>query len=359
MPTNKIEGRTAGKKKVTRMGRLLHGTVIAALLTLLLSACSGGAGTESSASAQAAGESPAGSSGRELTIAEPLHSTGYLPLYVAIKQGFFGDLNVKAVTLTGGSAHTNAVLTDRAFGFIGGPEHNAFAKAKGAELRAVVNVVNKGNVYLVAREGLDPGDDIAAFMKGKTIAVSQYGGTPNSIIRYLIGEWGYDVDTDVTLKEVESGAIPAIVQQGQADVAVVTEPVLTQGVQEGIWQEPFYNVPQELGPYAYSTINVKLDSIEQDPETVKQFVDGMKKGLEFLRDNKEESLAIAREEFPTMSEDLLEATLNRSYEDELWEFDGDITEEAVNTGLAVVRSAGLLTEDSIGYADIVDTQFVH
>jgi NitT/TauT family transport system substrate-binding protein len=295
---------------------------------------------------------------KELIIAEPVHGTGYLPLYIAIRKGFFEGITVKTVTLSGGSAHTNAVLTDQAFGFIGGPEHDAFAKAKGAELRAIVNVVNRGNVYLVARSDLDPGTDIKSFIKGKSIVVSQYGGTPNSIIRYLLLKWGYDVKNDVTLKEVDNAAIPAVLKQKQGDIAIVTEPMLTQGIKEGLWKEPFYNVPTELGPYAYSTINVKLDSIKEDPNSAKAFVNGMLKGMAFLRDNKEESTKIAKLEFPTMSEDLLLATIDRSYKDNIWEFSGEVTKESVNTGLSVVRSAGLLKDEKVGYEDIIDMEFV-
>jgi NitT/TauT family transport system substrate-binding protein len=347
---------------VSRYAIIVAGLLIASLIAGCGSKASqvSGVGTPPVSNEANASENSEGgtTASKELIIAEPVHGTGYLPLYIAIRKGFFDGLDVKTVTLSGGSAHTNAVLTDQAFGFIGGPEHNAFAKAKGAELRAIVNVVNRGNVYLVARSDLDPGTDIAAFMKGKTVAVSQYGGTPNSIIRYLAGEWGLELDKDLKLKEVDNGAIPAVLQQNQGDVAVVTEPMLTQGIEEGIWGEPFYNVPIELGPYAYSTINIKLDSITKDPETVRKFVEGTQRGLEFLRDNQEESMKIAKLEFPSMAEHLLEATIHRSYEDELWEYSGQITEDAVNTGLAVVRFAGLLKDDTIGYTDIVDMQFV-
>jgi NitT/TauT family transport system substrate-binding protein len=82
------------------------------------------------------------------------------------------------------------------------------------------------------------------------------------------------------------------------------------------------------------------------------------KGLAFLRDNKEESTKIAKLEFPTMSEDLLLATIDRSYKDDLWEFSGQVTPESVNTGLSVVRSAGLLKDEKVGYEGIVDMQFV-
>ena len=59
-------------------------------------------------------------------------------------------------------------------------------------------------------------------------------------------------------------------------------------------------MPKELGPYAYSTINIRLDSIKKEPEVVKGFVRGMMKGLKFLYADKAGSAEIAKKQFPTM-----------------------------------------------------------
>ncbi len=132
----------------------------------------------------------------EVLIAEPVHSTGYLPLYIGMANNLFEDVTVKIVTIETGAGHANAVLSGQAFAFIGGPEHCAFAKAKGAELRAVVNCVDRGNVYFCAAKDKAPTNtDWASYFKGKTIATSGYGGTPNSITRYLLKKWGLDADT--------------------------------------------------------------------------------------------------------------------------------------------------------------------
>src|SRR6204780_5958752 len=121
---------------------------------------------------------------KEVLIAEPVHGTGYLPLYIGIAKNLFDDVAVKIVTIETGAGHTNAVLSGDAFAFIGGPEHDAFAKARGAELRAVVNCVNRGNIYFSAAPGYDPKDaDWPNYFKGKTIALGPLGGTPNSITR--------------------------------------------------------------------------------------------------------------------------------------------------------------------------------
>ena len=53
----------------------------------------------------------------ELLVAEPVHSTGYLPMYIAMAKDYFAeaDINVKIVTIETGSGHTNAVLSGQAF----------------------------------------------------------------------------------------------------------------------------------------------------------------------------------------------------------------------------------------------------
>ncbi len=151
----------------------------------------------------------------EILVAEPVHSTGYLPMYIAMAKNYFGeaDINVKIVTIETGAGHTNAVLSGQAFAFIGGPEHCAFAKAKGAELRAVVHCVDRGNVYFCAEKGLAPnGRDFTSFVKGKAVATGGFGGTPNSITRYLLKKWNLDAKTDVTVVETANSAILAAVR---------------------------------------------------------------------------------------------------------------------------------------------------
>src|SRR5258708_2386799 len=275
---------------------------------------------------------------KELLVAEAVHSTGYLPMYIAMANGYFAEseIVVKIVTIETGGGHTNAVLTGPAFAFIGGPEHNAFAKAKGAELRAIVHCVDRGNVYYCAAKGLEPtGMDWASYFKGKWIAVSQFGGTPNSITRYLLKKWKLDAKSDVTLVEVANSAVLPVVKSKQAQIGVSTEPFVTQGVRQSVWGEPFYNIPKELGPYAYSTLNVRLDSIQKDPELVRAFVRGMVKGLKFTYADPNAAADIAKKQFPTMPLEDLKATLDRSFKDEMWSRDGMISSAAWDTASPV------------------------
>jgi NitT/TauT family transport system substrate-binding protein len=302
---------------------------------------------------------PAASGAPALVIAEPTHGLGYLPLYVANRQGYLAEEGLAAdvLTLAGGSAHTNAVLTGQAWAFIGGPEHNAFAKAKGAIIKAIVNVVDRGNVYFVARPGETPaGGDLASFMRGKRIITGLVGGTPHSITLSMLKRLGLDPGRDVTLLEMENAAMLPAMQRGAGDVAITSEPALSQGKNNQVWGEPIYNVPREFGPYAYSTINVRADSLAREPATAERFVRAMLRALRALERDRDLAYRVARQEFPTLSEADIDAMLTRTYADALWRFDGDITPEAVATALDVVTHAGLLKE-AIAYDDIVDLRF--
>src|SRR5262249_21781996 len=187
-------------------------------------------------------------------VAEPVHSTGYLPMYIAMANGYFAesDIVVKIVTIETGGGHTNAVLSGQAFAFIGGPAHNPLAQAKSAELRSVEHCVDRGNVYLCAAKGHDPKDrNWPAYFKGKAIAVGPYGGTPNSIMRYLLGKWQLDAKRDVTLIEVPNSAVPATVRAGQAVIGNTPQPLVTPGIRQNLSSETLFKLLKEHGPYAY------------------------------------------------------------------------------------------------------------
>ena len=83
----------------------------------------------------------------------------------------------------------------------------------------------------------------------------------------------------------------------------------------------------------------------------------MVKGLAFTRDNHDGSMAIAGKEFPDLTPAVLKASMQRAYDDQLWEFSGKISVAAVNTAEAVVKEAGLL-KDTVPYAEIIDLRYI-
>ncbi|MED4923976.1 ABC transporter substrate-binding protein [Anoxybacillus geothermalis] len=346
--------------------------VLLAVVALMLSGCSGGTkpasenGSAGSTEKSQGREPSSADSGtnRKLVIAEPVHLIGYLPLYLAQREGYFKEkgLDVEVITATGG-AHVTSVVSGEAWGVIGGPESNAMAnKGSSDPIVSVVNVVNRANVYLMAKKGMEPEGDspeqLKAFLKGKTIAAGRHGGTPNLLTRWLLLELGLDPEKDVRLEEpADAAAVVSMVQQGAADIANGAEPQISEGVSKGVWGEPFYKFPQ-LGDYSYSVISVKKSTIEKEPEIVQAFVEAIVKALKKVQEDKELARKTLKAEFPTLSEGAIQAALDRAYEDQLWSPDGMISEEALKRDMDVVIKTGIF-KGEYSYDQLVDMQFVN
>jgi NitT/TauT family transport system substrate-binding protein len=210
----------------------------------------------------------------------------------------------------------------------------------------------------MARKDLMPlPGNIADFLKGKRIAATAFGGTPNNMLRYLLTQWGLVPGKDVTLVEVNSQPVVLVtVGANQADVGVSAEPFISQGVAKGIWGQPIY-AAKDLGPYADTAISVSGESIAKEPQLVRGLVKAVMRGLLYTNSHRPEVLQFASTEFPTASRDDLQASLDRTFADQVYSADGFIPPQAWTTGEAVVRQAGILKQP-VGYDDVIDMQFV-
>ena len=302
---------------------------------------------------------PASSHARDVVLAEPVHYVGFLPIYVAQKKGYFKDegIDLKISTMDG-AAMIPSVVSGQALALTASVDRNAQAKVSGKEVKAVVNLNGRANIYLMARKDLMPvSGDIATFLKGKRIAVTAFGGTPNNMLRYLLTQWKLEPGKDVTLVEVNSQPVVLVtVGANQADVGVSAEPFISQGVGKGIWGQPIY-AAKDLGPYADTAISVSGDSIRKEPQLVRGLVKAVMRGLVYTNSHTGEMVDFAKAEFPTASQDDLRASLDRTFADQIYSTDGFIPPEAWTTGEAVVRQAGILKQP-VGYDDVIDMQFV-
>ena len=303
---------------------------------------------------------------KKIVIAEPVHQVGYLPLYMAIDLGLFAKrgLDVSTLTATGG-AHVSALVSGSVWGNIGGPESDAMANGNGNgsnnQLTSVCNVVNRANNYIVAKKGLFPKSmsnaDIATMMKGKKIALNRFGGTPDVLGRWYIEKVGLNLTSDMTLiNNGDTSATPVMVKQGAADLAIVSEPQLTFGKIENIWEEPFFGFPS-LGEYAYSVISVQKKTIAGDPATVQAFVGALIDALKIAATSRATVESSAKKAFPTLADAGLKGALDRAIADNLWSKDGIITEKGYLLDMSVVAKSGEFSK-TIGFNDVVDMTFV-
>ena len=265
----------------------------------------------------------------ELLVAEPVHSTGYLPMYIAMAKDYFAeaDINVKIVTIeTGVRPHQRGAVR---------PGLRLHRRARAQRLRqGQGRRAARGRALRRPRQRLFLRRQGPAAGRPRLHLLRQGQGDRHRRLRRHA-----ELDHPLSAEEVEARRQerrhPGGDRQlghprrrpGQASPARLLDRTVHHAGREaiGIWSEPFFNVPKELGPYAYSTINIRLDSIKKEPEVVKGFVRGMMKGLKFLYADKAGSAEIAKKQFPTMPLEDLKATLDRSFADEMWSKDGMIS----------------------------------
>jgi NitT/TauT family transport system substrate-binding protein len=300
---------------------------------------------------------------KTLVIAEPVHNLGYAPVYIAVDQGFFKKrgLDVSLLQASNG-AHVTALVSGQVWGNIGGPESDAMANVGKADpLKTICNLVNRANLYLVARKGLAPKSsskaDLAAFFKGKKFALARHGGTPDLLGRWLLVDVGLNPERDIEpVNQADMAAVIAMVKNGVVDIAITQEPFITAGIEQGLWDQPFYSYPA-LGDYPYSVVSVRQSTITSEPQIVQAFVDAVLEALSLATKDRNAIEAMTKKEFPTLSAAGVKATLDRIYADHIWSTDGTVSEKGYALDMEVVAKTGAFTK-SVPYSDVVDMQFV-
>lgn len=292
-----------------------------------------------------------------LTLAEPASFVESLPLYIAMDEGMMAEhgLEIEIVTLSsGGSAHSDAVLSGDAWGFIGGLEHVLFSNARGdAQLLGLVSMADPATYYLVGPPDAEapPTGGLGDLLRGKRIATLPFGATPNTVLRWQLIEEGLDPDADVELQEGSVDAIFSAMARGDVDFATVFDPILDIGQLEQTWGEPLVNWAEVVGPIGNAIVGVSTDTLENDQETVNRFLDALAEGREVLHSDPETAERVLTERFDLPPE-VATAIIERNEAVDGFSEDGVISQEAFTQVVELVSAVGLYDGD-LGYEDVV------
>lgn len=254
--------------------------------SLALHACTQQTQTSSSTAAQstetASKQSASASSGSTLWI-------GYSPLYIALEKGFFqeGGLKLDYKDFSSGNDANAAFGAGRLDGQCNVTSEVVTMAARGFDYRIVMAADNSlGGDGILARNSIA---DIKDF-KGKQIAVEE-GNVSHFFLLQVLKEAGLS-SNDVKITNVTPDAAAAAYQAGRTDIAVTYSPFLQKA-----------NQAQKDGRIIYDTskmptaiVDVYLFNtkfVEANPNAIQAFVQGILKGISFLKTNKDEAFAIA------------------------------------------------------------------
>jgi NitT/TauT family transport system substrate-binding protein len=280
---------------------------------------------------------PALAENKKVTLSQAFQSMLYLPLYVAIDEGFFTQQGLDLTKETAGAPTValSAVISGSAQFSIHGPEWTAIAASKGAPVRIVANVVNGAAVWIATSP--DFKFNSVKDLKGQKIVTGLMPTTSTSLFMKLLKENGMDPKSDVDMIQVAIGTEPGPFLAKQADIAVMYEPGLDQVVAKGM--KVVLGFPKSYGPYAFSAVTARNDV---DPDLAQRVVNGMEMAMRFMAKNEAKTVEIAEKEFPTLDPAVVEAAVKRMLADGVYPQSVDITPEALKVAMDTQIALGNL-----------------
>lgn len=296
---------------------------------------------------------------KEIILNEVAHSVFYAPLYVALEKGYFEEqgLEVTLVTGFGADKTMTALLSGEAdIGFMG-PESTIYTYQGGMEDYAVnfAQLTQRAGNFVVGRQK----EDNFSFenLKGKTVIAGRAGGMPQMIFEYVLKQHGLDPKTDVIMDQsIDFGATAAAFSGGQGEYTIEFEPHATALEEKGDGVV-LASLGEESGYVPYTSFSAKKSYLESNPEIIKQFVTGLKKGVEYVvTHSPKETATVIQPQFKEMEADTLTKIIERYQKQDTWKKDLVFSREAFDLLQAILMDAGVM-EEKASYEDLVNTTF--
>ena len=286
---------------------------------------------------------------KKVTVSQAFQSMLYLPLYVAMDNGFFEKQGLDVTKETAGapSAALSAVISSSAQFSLHGPEWTAIAASKGAPVQIIANVVNGAAVWIAATP--DFKFESLSDLKGQNIVTGLMPTTSTSLFMRLLKSKGMDPDTDVKMTQVALGSEIGPLLAGQAKVAVMYEPGLDQAVAKGM--KVILGFPKLYGQYAFSAITTRTDV---DPDSAQRFVNALEMALRFIQDNQPAAISIAKKEFPTLDPVVVENAVKRMIAENVYPQSVAIAPDALKVAMDTQIALGNLAAQPV-YEKLIAT----
>ena len=245
------------------------------------------------------------------TVNEAFEHLLYIGLYVAKDAGFFEkqglDVNIQT---GGGDDKAFAALTSGTAQFAqGDPAFVAIANEKGWDGRVITMAVDRVAIWGVTFDkSILPFTDPVGF-KGKTVTTYPNPNTSYVVQKQLDLKAGLKIGQDTKILEVPFGTELATLKNKQADVAQTIEPNVSQVELQG--GTVVFSYPDAYGPLAFTGIMTSEDEIQNHPEVVQKFVNAYEEAFQYIQNNFEGTVAIAKKRLPTLDEQAIRKALRR------------------------------------------------
>lgn len=296
---------------------------------------------------------------KRVRLQEVAHSIFYAPMYVALEEGYFKEegLDVELSNGNGADKVMTAMIAGEAdIGFMG-PEAGIYVFNEGSSDYAInfAQLTQRAGNFLVGRS--DNPNFRWSDLKGKTVIGGRAGGMPQMVFEYILKMNGLNPTEDLTIiQNIDFGVTAEAFAGGTGDYTVEFEPHATGIEKEGAGHV-IASLGVDSGYVPYTCFSALGSYINEHPDIIQSFTNGIQKGLDYVNSHSSEEIAkIIQPQFEETDFDTLKTIVERYHSQDTWKKDTIFTEEAFELLQNILEEAGVL-EKRVDYDVLVTTQF--
>lgn len=291
----------------------------------------------------------------KVKVAEVTHSIFYAPAYAAISQGFFEEvgIDIELTLIPGADKVVAAVLSgDVDIGF-SGSEATIYVYNGGEKdyLKTFAQLTQKDGSFLVSRTKIE--NFTLNDLIGKDVIGGRKAGMPEMTFEWALREHGIDPVKDVNIDtSIAFASMAGAFIGGTGDFVTLFEPNALQIEKQGFGYV-VASIGELGGIVPYTSYSARISYIENNKDIIKGFTTAIQKGLDYVNNNDNKTIALAIIDFfPDTTLSDLEGVIDRYKKQNTWPTTTEFTEESFNHLQEIMIAAGAI-DKMVPYKDLI------
>lgn len=294
---------------------------------------------------------------------EVVRSVLYVPMYVALNQGYFKEngLDVSMKTSQGTDKGMAALLSNSADIVLIGPEATIYVANSESPVKPKIfsALTATDGFLLLSRKPIDK--FTWSMLKGKNVMSFRPGSNPDVFLETAMRKNGVDPRTDLKLvNNISPAARTGAWIAGQNDFAIFLEPEASNLESNGSGYV-VASIGQEVGPVDYTVFTSTDSYLQKNPQVAQGWVNAISKAQKYVAAAAPADLAKHISEFfPGISQAELVKTIERYRKLNLWKTSPLVQEKAMETLQDMLITSGQLDKAKrVKYSQIVVPTFAN
>lgn len=292
---------------------------------------------------------------------EVVRSVLYVPMYVALNQGYFKEagLDLSMKTSQGTDKGMAALLTGSADIVLIGPEASVYVANSESPVKPKIfaGLTATDGFLLMARKPVDKFD--WSMLKGKTVMAFRPGSNPDVFLEAALRKKGLDPKKDLKLvNNIGPAARAGAWAAGQTDFAIFLEPEAT-ALEKAGQAHAVASIGKEVGPVDYTVFTATDAFLKKSPAVAQAWTNVIARAQKHVASAASAELAQqVAEFFPGMAQADLVAAIDRYRGIGLWKTSTLVEKGAMDQLQEMLVSSGVLEPAKrVPYEQLVVAEF--